>query len=850
MKDQLGIIKGSPITADGDKQPVIIQKLDIRQIQRSNVDIQKWRDAIKAAESRIPRHTRLYNLYHELFLDAHLASVVEKRLLAVTNAEWEFVTKNGESVEEINDWIDTPHFELLLKESINAKIWGYTMLEFDFNAVGGPAVYLVPRKHMRQHQGAVSITETGDDLIDIREGAFKNLVVEVGDPDDLGLLASVAQYVIYKRGDFADWAQFAEIFGMPLVDATWDGHDPDQREQLVKSVDEMGGNGSIIHPEGTEIEFIQNNSGNPTGDLYAKLKDALNAEISKRVLGQTETTESSSGSGYAQSKTHAKVEDDINTADRKYVRRILNKRVYEIFEANGTNLRGGYFRIKDDSEERLDKKGRFDMAFRMRDNGIPVNDDEIYGLSGFEKPKDYEAQKAAYEAKKEQDAKTQSGKKIKNVHPDKNLIRLLRDFFKAPGSGASINMSLSEYYADCCPDHITLADGIALPGIDENMIRRIFKDELPEDQIDSDYYLRVANLLSDAVTEGMSQNSSDNYDRAMTQAALQHSVFSFSGFRAFDQQMQIREHLIDENGEPVSFATFRRRVIADGEIFNENHLRTEYTNALRTAQAADKWQYLQRFELLEYRTAGDERVRESHAELHGKIYPTKAKIWDLIYPPNGWNCRCTVIPADGKKADTDSNEMRRKMKKVLPAYFQKNAGKDLVIFNKNHPVVMRANDNGWAKVELEAVRHYGLPDSDVIYRDKNKLEAITPAKDRDEARNRFEPGEVTTADGLKVELGANFLKKIIEGKGAVKYADRYKFAHLAKEVLTNPDEIWSHRHGGDVQIGYIKFYRDFPLFFAIKPMNGIMEFKSFFSLDSHQNIEKKRTGVLKRYVKK
>lgn len=44
-----------------------------------------------------------------------------------------------------------------------------------------------------------------------------------------------------------------------------------------------------------------------------------------------------------------------------------------------------------------------------------------------------------------------------------------------------------------------------------------------------------------------------------------------------------------------------------------------------------------------YVTVGDNRVRESHAELDGVVLPKDDPRWNIIMPPNGWNCRCQVI---------------------------------------------------------------------------------------------------------------------------------------------------------------------------------------------------------------
>lgn len=45
-----------------------------------------------------------------------------------------------------------------------------------------------------------------------------------------------------------------------------------------------------------------------------------------------------------------------------------------------------------------------------------------------------------------------------------------------------------------------------------------------------------------------------------------------------------------------------------------------------------------------YVTAGDDRVRPSHAILDGVTLPKGDKFWNRFYPPNGYNCRCQAIP--------------------------------------------------------------------------------------------------------------------------------------------------------------------------------------------------------------
>lgn len=44
-----------------------------------------------------------------------------------------------------------------------------------------------------------------------------------------------------------------------------------------------------------------------------------------------------------------------------------------------------------------------------------------------------------------------------------------------------------------------------------------------------------------------------------------------------------------------------------------------------------------------YVTVGDVRVRPEHRGLDGTILPKNHPLWNTIFPPNGYGCRCTVI---------------------------------------------------------------------------------------------------------------------------------------------------------------------------------------------------------------
>ncbi len=58
----------------------------------------------------------------------------------------------------------------------------------------------------------------------------------------------------------------------------------------------------------------------------------------------------------------------------------------------------------------------------------------------------------------------------------------------------------------------------------------------------------------------------------------------------------------------------------------------------------------------QYWTAGDLRVRPAHAALDGFCARAIDPVWLRIYPPNGFNCRCCVIPVLPEDAPPGSDE--------------------------------------------------------------------------------------------------------------------------------------------------------------------------------------------------
>lgn len=393
---------------------VVVNNLVIKPANRSSVDIKSWRTALTSAER--DRRTALYDLYEDMLLDNYLSDAIEKRIEAITNADIVFSNKNGENNEEIDTLIDTSEFETLLKEIMSARFWGCSLMQIDFTPERKMQIWSVPKKHIRPKAKMIAIEQSDESGYPYETD---DRFVFVGDSKDLGLILKSCPYVIYKRGGFGDWAQFAETFGMPFRKATYSSQDDNTRILLEKAMETAGSAAWAVIPKEADFDIIDSKS-NGNGQLYKLLKDACNEEILVGILGQTMTTQN--GSSRSQSETHMEVQENKHKSDRRFVQRILNEYFLPLLEKRGFNVAGGWFSFPEKGES-ISLKDRIQIDMQL-DNLIDIPEEYYYNTYGI--PKLKAGEKPAAKGKKEE-SKTE----------EKKLMQKIGSFFfKAPGKGA------------------------------------------------------------------------------------------------------------------------------------------------------------------------------------------------------------------------------------------------------------------------------------------------------------------------------------------------------------------------------------------------------------------------------
>lgn len=441
--NKAGIITvGGNFTLPGQKRPNVIV---LTQPKRFGLDISDYMAAVRAAENvDFSRRYKLYDLYEDILMDTHLSCVLEKRKNAVLCSNMEFRV-DGKPDDKINEQIQSPWFNRLVGDILDAKFWGFSLCQF-YKLQEWVDYDLVPRKHVDPVRELILRHQT--DITGHSWNEYTDLLF-VGSPSDLGLLAKAAPWVIYKRNTTGDWAQFSEVFGMPIQEYIYDSDDDESRQRAMEDAANAGSLAQFFHAKDTELKLTE--AGNKTGsaDVYERLCERCNNEISKLILGNTLTTESSEKGTQALGTVHKKVEDKVLEADRKYVLNVLNYDMTDILLRMGINTEGGTFCFPEPKE--TDAGTKISILTQLKKNfNIPIDDDYLYEEFGIDKPANYEQLKAEQKTAEQADRIPSPKKELEPANKGRddeptpkqkrNFRNWLKGFFvKAPADGAALD---------------------------------------------------------------------------------------------------------------------------------------------------------------------------------------------------------------------------------------------------------------------------------------------------------------------------------------------------------------------------------------------------------------------------
>lgn len=833
--------KGKAVNSD----QIVVNNLHVTSPDRTRKEIKDFQLARKMAEYiHHPIRAKLFDLMEEVLVDAHLTGIIGKRLRAVRNKAIQFV-KNDKPVDAMSDLIGSKEFRRLRKYIFNKEMWGLTGLEF---LIAPTLQYkAIPRKHIKPDLGRITIHQLGNEGYDYT--TMPNIWILQTDEEDnnFGLLLKAIPWVIYKRCNVGDFAQFIELFGQPPRVGKYDAGDIETRRIMEEIMDKAGASLGVVIPKTADLEFKDVKAVSGDGKLHKTMHDICDEQLSILILGQTETTKSSDSSGYAQSKTHAAQQLEITKDDMDNELEALNDPFFvNILKSYNYPVEGGKF-IHVDEADPAQLKARLEIDKEVAQI-VPVADDYFYETYNVPKPDNYEELKAQKEARQAipppRGKEARNGKKnAQGDDPEEEvdedvddtedlsdasaaqlfkagfmkMVKSLSGFFLAAPAKPGLSMTdLAGFYNTRCgvcggyhvPDLAGAGDG--LDKIVEDIATELYNRRLKDGMIPDELYHATADKLMAGIFSGMGGKSFGYEDnRNELRAYLEHNIYAFSAAKSLTELREFRSLMVGKDGKIRSEIEFRNACVDAGKVFNKNYLSTEYHSALASAQTAAQWAQFGDDEYLEINTAGDDKVRPSHQILDKFTAKKSDPVWRRLCPPFDWECRCILVP--GVAANVRGIDKGQLIKDAqIPKYFQRNPGITKVVFDQDHPYYI----NSYGKeTELSAEAVYGMPSVPHLY-EVNDF-PLPVEFDSKEAANAWWKDKAGTAkgsfdavdyNGLTVRFDNTFRKHVFEAN----QESRYLHVANTEDIIKNPDEVWSQREKGVVKRFYLKYYNDFP----------------------------------------
>jgi SPP1 gp7 family putative phage head morphogenesis protein len=686
--------KTEVIKKAGDpNQPIVINQINIGQLERGNQTIKTWMTNVKAAERILnPNRRFLLNTYHDIDIDLHLEAVVGKRIRALKNIPFQWPTLENDKIKEN---LQSPWFFKMLGFMGKKIFQGYTVLEFSDGADGLiEKCTEIPRQNVRPDKFVITKEMWGstEDGFQYREAPYNRYMIEVGEPSDLGLYMKIVPYILLKRDNLGDFARFNEMFGMPLRWYEYDPHDPTSREEVTKSAIAQGSAAYVVVPKGTTVGFHEAKSGSQ--QAYSVFNKIMDDEVTIGVLGQTLTTSNDGVGSNALGNVHMAVEEDLAMEDRVMTELDINYTLRkQILIPHGyplENIKGSFTLSEEISMEK-----KMMMWLSALDRGVKIAEEDFYEEFGIPFPG---GRSIIVKSAPDPGSDPANPDNLKNPSPKKSNALSF--------SSEEIRLAVHALYASQCKHRaefksLSLSYNNDLNKAIDNIIRKLWNREITAGDVDPDLWKLVSEELFAGVEEGFGTTlkAAKGLDASMLNA-LRENVYVFSGFKNYQMLRQASDLLVDVNGAARSFTDFRNEVLKLNNEYNVDWLRAEYNHAIGSSRMAEKWNGFEKrketLPLLEYLTAGDSRVRQSHAKLNRIILPVDHPFWNTYMPPNDWNCRCNVRSL----ADGDQTILKADQYPELKDDFKFNPGKDRVIFPKSHP-------------------YYDVPDKDKVRGENN-----------------------------------------------------------------------------------------------------------------------------------
>lgn len=333
--------------------------------------------------------------------DLHYSAVLRTRRLSVAGLPITVEAasddaRHMEHAELIRRWLDECVLEEALFDILDAVGKGYSVHEIIWQT---EPERIWPKQFIYRPQRWFDPDRVDGEAIMLREATTRQPLLPHKflvhkHPSKSGLvlrsgLARVASWAfMWKSFTARDWAGFVQNYGQPMRLGKYGPESTaEDRAVLWSAVANIAGDCAAIVPRGMEIEFVEVGDLKAGSDLYERRADWLDRQVSKLVLGQTTTTDAVSG-GHAVSREHRLVQEDIERADARMLRRTLTRQLIQTIIAFNFGPQDAYPRLQIGRPEEIPLQQVIDGVARLVPLGLRVEQGDMRDRLGLKDPDD------------------------------------------------------------------------------------------------------------------------------------------------------------------------------------------------------------------------------------------------------------------------------------------------------------------------------------------------------------------------------------------------------------------------------------------------------------------------------
>lgn len=229
----------------------------------------------------------------------------------------------------------------------------------------------------------------------------------------------------------------------------------------------------------------------------------------------------------------------------------------------------------------------------------------------------------------------------------------------------------------------------------ESLLAGIYAGVITEYELPEDLYFAIADYLKKALYKGFGGALADFDGKDLELLTeLRENVYMFSAAKTYQEVLEIKNLLYDEDGNFRSSKEFNQLGREKYDLWNDTYGQTEYNTCVGQAQQARQWNEIEKnkelFPYLKYVAVMDANTSDICAPLNDVVLPVDDPLWNSYSPLNHFNCRCVLEQLDKyedvkETPQSQVDEVEKELKDKVQDAFKMNPGKDGYVFSPEHP---------------------------------------------------------------------------------------------------------------------------------------------------------------------